>query len=96
MYDLAWVRSLTREQLPAASLELASLQCAIAARLAEAGDKAPASDTLLTASELGRVLHLNESWIRNQQRAGKIPSVKCGRYVRFRIADVAAALEAKP
>ena len=47
---------------------------------------------LLTAPELAAVLHLNESWIRGQQRAGKLPHVRCGKFVRFRVAEVTAWL----
>ena len=102
MYDLAWVRSLTADQLPAASLQLASLQCAVAARLAEAGDK-PASasastDTLLTAPEMAKLLGVKTSWLRSKARAGKLPVVVLGRYRRFDanlVRAAALALEAK-
>lgn len=100
MYDLAWVRSLTRDQLPAASLELASLQCAVAARLLEASDKpAAAASELLTASEMASILGVKESWLRSRARAGKLPVIVLGRYRRFdanAVRAAALALEAKP
>jgi hypothetical protein len=101
MYDLAWVKSLTREQLPAASLELAALQCAIAARLAEASDKpaTAAASELLTASQMASILGVKESWLRSRARAGKLPVIVLGRYRRYdarAVRAAALALEAKP
>jgi hypothetical protein len=70
----------------------------LCARLLREPDKAaPTSEPgLVDAPTLAAKLNLNESWVRGQQRSGRIPHVKCGRFVRFRISDVTAALEAKP
>ena len=50
------------------------------------------SKVLLTAGELAERLNLPESWIRNEERLGRIPSVRAGKYVRFRLNDVELAL----
>jgi excisionase family DNA binding protein len=59
---------------------------------AHVGGPPPAEQTLLTASQLAKRLNLPESWLRTEERAGRIPSVRAGRYVRFKLADVEAAL----
>jgi excisionase family DNA binding protein len=70
---------------------------AVAARLA--ADKpapAPASTdgaaTLVDAAQAAATLNVPESWLRSQSRAGKLPSVRLGKYIRFDIADVKRAL----
>ena len=55
----------------------------------------PDSMTLVTAGELATRLNLPESWIRNQERLGRIPSVRAGKYVRFRVSDVERSLNQK-
>jgi excisionase family DNA binding protein len=45
------------------------------------------------AKEMARLLRVHESWVRSEQRHGRIPFVRVGRYVRFRPADVERALE---
>ena len=49
-------------------------------------------EKLLNASELGQHLHLPESWVRTEERLGRIPSIRPGKYVRFRLSDVERAL----
>jgi len=53
---------------------------------------APEPEKLLNAGELAERLNLPESWIRNEERLGRIPSVRPGKYVRFRLNDVERAL----
>jgi len=48
--------------------------------------------TLLTASELAKHLRLPETWVRNAERLGRIPGVRMGKYVRFRLDEVEKAL----
>ena len=45
-------------------------------------------EQLLNAGELAQHLHLPESWVRTEERLGRIPSVRLGKYVRFRLSDV--------
>jgi excisionase family DNA binding protein len=47
---------------------------------------------LLTASEVARLLPVPTSWVYAQSRAGRIPTVTCGRYRRYRRAAVEAWL----
>jgi hypothetical protein len=54
-----------------------------------------APEALLDAPMLARALNVAESWVRTEERLGHIPSVRLGRYVRFRLSEVQAALTAK-
>jgi len=74
----------------------------LAARLLAEGDHASngernwaaagESEKLLTAGELAERLRLPESWLRSEERGGRIPSIRAGKYVRFKAADVERAL----
>lgn len=48
--------------------------------------------TLLTARELAERLAVPESWVRTEERASRIPSVRLGKYVRFKLGEVEQAL----
>jgi hypothetical protein len=48
--------------------------------------------TLLKAGELAERLNLPESWVRNEERLGRLPSIRAGRYVRFNLCEVEKAL----
>jgi hypothetical protein len=37
-------------------------------------------------------LSLPESWIRAEERAGRIPGIRAGKYVRFKLSDVEQVL----
>jgi len=50
------------------------------------------AEELVTARELAKHLHLPESWVRTEERLGRIPSVRLGKYVRFRLSDVERTL----
>ncbi len=41
------------------------------------------SSTLWTAEKVADKLEVNESWVLKEARAGRLPSVKVGHYVRF-------------
>jgi hypothetical protein len=56
------------------------------------GASANEAEKLLKAGELAERLNFPESWIRNEERLGRIPSVRGGKYVRFRFRDVEQAL----
>jgi len=56
------------------------------------GESARGTENLLTAGELAERLHLRESWVRNEERAGRIPGVRLGKYVRFKWPNVERAL----
>jgi excisionase family DNA binding protein len=46
------------------------------------------SNELLTPEELAERLKVPISWVYEASRQGRIPSVKIGRYVRFKLNDV--------
>lgn len=49
-----------------------------------------ADDRLLTAAEVAERLGdgITEEWVRDQSRKGRIPSVKLGRYRRYRPSSI--------
>jgi len=49
-------------------------------------------NSLLTARELAKHLNLPETWVRNEERLGRIPGVRLGKYVRFRLDAVEKTL----
>jgi excisionase family DNA binding protein len=83
------------EQIAATIVRLAAWQVALAARLTNAptstGESGGAGP-LLTAIQMAERLNVHESAVRTMEREGRIPSVRVGRYVRFRAKDVEAAL----
>jgi excisionase family DNA binding protein len=92
-----WASRISLDQIPGLLLVLASRW------LIETTAKANEQDTrtgsppnLVTAGELAKHLNLPESWVRTEERLGRIPSVRLGKYVRFRLSDVERALAQKP
>jgi excisionase family DNA binding protein len=47
------------------------------------GETARDVKNLLRTGELAERLGVPESWVRTEERAGRIPSVRLGKYVRF-------------
>lgn len=102
----AWARNLPVESIPAALAHLAAVQSALAVRLMDSisdaadGSRAlnnkPEPEPLVDAKEVARRLDVHESWVRTEQRAGRIPFVQIGRYIRFRPSEVVSALKNKP
>jgi excisionase family DNA binding protein len=50
---------------------------------------------LLTAQELAAMLGVPSSWVYSQTRAGFIPTVRLGRYYRYRAAAIASWIESR-
>ena len=50
-------------------------------------------DQLLTAEELAEQLKVPVSWVYEQSRQGKIPTVRVGRYVRFSLEQILESLK---
>jgi excisionase family DNA binding protein len=50
-------------------------------------------DSLATAKDIADGLQVPESWVRQEARAGRLPSIKLGHYTRFDRREVAAWLE---
>lgn len=57
--------------------------------------QSPTLDRLLTARELAAILRVHEVSVRRWALDGTIPSLHVGRSVRFKLADVMAAIESK-
>jgi len=53
------------------------------------------ADKFLTAGDLAERLGVPESWVRTEEHAGRIPSFRIGKYVRFKWLDVERALSKK-
>jgi excisionase family DNA binding protein len=49
--------------------------------------------SLLTASDVAKLLGVPKSWVYEQSRAGRIPTVTLGRYRRYRREAIEAWLE---
>lgn len=45
-------------------------------------------DQLLTAEQVASRLQVDKSWVYHAARESMLPSVRCGRWVRFRPADI--------
>jgi excisionase family DNA binding protein len=89
-----WVKRIPVEQIP-------GILAFLAARLlteGAAGDsnrydtKGHEAENLLGAGELAERLGVPESWVRTEERARRIPAVRLGKYVRFKLSDVEHAL----
>jgi excisionase family DNA binding protein len=50
-------------------------------------------ESLLTADEVAKLLGVSASWVYEQSRAGRIPTVTLGRYRRYRREAIEAWLE---
>jgi len=68
-----------------------------AARYSDVGDIGPQlramTDSLLTAKEVADLLGVATSWVYEQSRRGQIPTVRLGRYRRYRREAIEAWLE---
>src|SRR5579864_3199421 len=83
-----------QSEIAAKQSALAAIQSRLAARLLQSEDRpaaGPASE-LIDARALATRLGVHESFVRTAARAGKIPSIRIGRYVRFEPAAVIEAL----
>ena len=79
--------------------DVSAVLAACAARLLETSEDPPApasASELLDAPALAKRLGVFESWIRTKYRKGDIPGKRFGRYIRFDLAAVEAALAARP
>jgi len=85
---IAELRKLTRDERNAAIIAAAVMNSEQEPTPAHSDG----SPKLVEADELARALSYKKSWLMTQARQGKIPSVRRGKYVRFDIDAVAAAL----
>ena len=94
---VAWANRISLDQIPGLLLVLASRWLVEATANANEQDSRTSSpSSLVTAGELAKHLNLPESWIRTEERLGRIPSIRLGKYVRFRLSDVERSLAQKP
>ena len=90
-----WARRIPVDQIPYAVASLLVrfwTECNAGRTSERTGASASDPDKLLTARQLAERLNVPESWVRNEERAGQIPSVRLGKYVRFKWPDVERAL----
>ncbi len=90
-----WARGIHIDQIPGVLVFLAArlMAAECARRDAENnGAAAPKLEKLLTAGALAELLGVPQSWVRSEERAGRIPSLRLGRYVRFKWPDVERVL----
>jgi excisionase family DNA binding protein len=90
-----WARRVPVDQIPTvlAFLTARLLSEGHTARESEQnGANARDAENFLTAEALAERLGVPESWVRTEERAGRIPSVRLGKYVRFKLCDIVRAL----
>lgn len=57
-------------------------------------ESAPGTNRLLEAEDVADMLGMTTDWIYREVRAGRLPHIRLGRYVRFRRESIDAWLEA--
>jgi excisionase family DNA binding protein len=90
-----WARRIPFDQIPRVLAFLSArllTQRVSSHSCAHDGESARGAENLLTAGELAERLGVPESWVRTEERAGRIPSVRLGKYVRFKLSDVERTL----
>jgi len=91
-----FIKTIPLEQVPSAIALLAARLLAESTNAAHRPQNcesiAEERKRLLTAGELAKRLNLPESWVRNEERMGHIPSIRAGKYVRFKLSEVEKAL----
>jgi excisionase family DNA binding protein len=90
-----WARRIPVDQIPCvlAFLSARLLTDRVSSHHCEHnGESARDAEQLLTAGELAARLSLPESRVRTEERAGRIPSIRLGKYVRFKLNDVERTL----
>jgi excisionase family DNA binding protein len=90
-----WARRLSIDEVPGLLLFLAARWLAETGPKSKAENNAAAessTEKLLTPRELAEHLNVHESWVRTEERLGRIPSVRLGRYVRFKLSKVERTL----
>jgi len=65
-----------------------------AQELAEAPPPAEGGQRLLDADDIAAYIGMTTDWIYREVRAGRLPHIRLGRYVRFRRESIDAWLEA--
>jgi excisionase family DNA binding protein len=92
---VGWARRIPLDQIPCvlAFLSARLLAEGGSSRSCEHnGESVRDAENLLTAGELAERLNLPESWVRTEERACRLPGIRLGRYVRFKLSDVERAI----
>jgi hypothetical protein len=84
------------DELPALLGVLEASKAAAWARLTVPTAPVPALAGLVGAGEMAGILGATENWVRDKGRAGHIPSVRLGHYVRFNPPEVLEAVRHLP
>ena len=94
---VADLERIPRADIPRVLAHLNALAGALTARLLEAPEAPPvtAESKLLDAAEAAAMLNVLESWLRTEARAGRLPCVRLGKYVRFNLAELEQAYRAR-
>jgi len=92
---MALVAAVPRERIPAVLLALSARLINDDGEPAPEARRPPLTSDLVDAVQMANRLGVPPSWVRYETRAGRLPSVRIGRYVRYRPADVEAALAAR-
>jgi len=90
-----WARRIPVEQIPSVVAFLFARlvsECSASRNSEDNGASAREAEKLLTAVELAKRLGVPESWVRTEERAGRIPSFRLGKYVRFKLSEVERTL----
>jgi len=79
--------------------ELKHLECMLLSKLfshrTTCSQSSPDGAQLLSAAQVAEMFDVPETWVREQARFRKLPSVRLGHYVRFKREDMARFLEAR-
>ena len=79
----------TQESTLAVSLTVGQLKALIREEVEKpVGRNGQADDRLLDAEQLAQRLNVPVSWIYEQSRMGNIPTIRLGRYIRFKLHEV--------
>jgi len=81
--DGRWL-ALDRETFAAALVAGAEMMAA------DAPSPAAATEPLLDADQAAAQMSLSARWLEDSARAGIIPHIKLGRFIRFRVSEIAA------
>lgn len=93
---LEWAGRISLDQIPGLLLYLtARLLAETGSNIENETGSSDYAENLVTAGELSAHLNLPESWVRNEERLGRIPSIRLGKYIRFRMSEVEGALAQK-
>ena len=84
-----------REEIGPILVALAALQGRLAIKLVSTPENGirECPEKWLTAAEATAVTGIPRSWLHEAARQGRVPHIKAGKYVRFRMSDLIKALE---